>query len=400
MRKVLILILIITTGVLFFPLRVALAMPYFEDGTVTGENVNMRMRPTTDSPSIMMLQKGTRIGVFCEEEEGWYRVIYGNYRGYISVDHVFLRSANHLVGNVTESGLKLRQNPNTNSFIITTLDAGTGVTITDIVGDWYYVEVEPIWEDTDSDTEDETIDEDILEGYVHKDYISLSSRDTAITLLKKGMKGAAVRNMQQNLRKRGFLESSATGFFGDATEGAVKLFQKKAGLRADGVAGPKTLELLYSDIKISVTKAELYGIRGEVKLSSWDKIKNVFAKGTKALVTDVRTGKKFWAKRTGGHEHADTEPLTAEDTAIMKKIYGGKWSAERRPVWVTVGSVTYAGSMYGEPHGSSKISGNDYNGVFCLHFKGTRLHMDGTSRQDTVCPRHQAAVQYAYDKAR
>lgn len=315
-------------------------------------------------------------------------------------------SASFKVGHVKET-LKLRMNPGTYSAVIMTLDAGTGITIVDYIGNWYLIEV-VLTDDSDSNENTESehtedFDENephIVKGYVHKDYIQLSSGAVAVTLLKKGMSGASVRNMQQNLRKRGFLQTSATGFFGDATEAALKLFQKKAGISADGVAGPKTLEVLYSDKKISISQAERYGIKGEVKLSSWNSIKSIFDRGTKALVTDVRTGRQFWAQRTGGTYHADTEPLTANDTAIMKKIYGGSFTSERRPVWVTVGRTTYAASMYGEPHGSSRISGNNYNGVFCLHFKDSRLHLSGTDRAGTSCPRHQAAVQYAYNKGK
>jgi uncharacterized protein YgiM (DUF1202 family) len=176
----------------FTPLTTAYAMPYFEDGTITGDNVNMRMRPTTDSPSILMLKEGDRVGVFCEEVDGWYRIIYGNYRGYINSKFVFLPSANYKIGHVIEGGLNLRQNPGTYSNVIATLDAGTGVTITDISGDWYYIEVDVITQETETepttdDYEDEPLAQDVLKGYVQKDKIQLSSGDKVTTLLKKGM---------------------------------------------------------------------------------------------------------------------------------------------------------------------------------------------------------------------
>ncbi len=407
MKKIIILLLIVSiiSPLMLFTTR-AYAMPFFEDATVTGENVNVRMRPTVDSPSITTLQKGDRIGVFCEEIEGWYRIIYGNYRGYINKEFVFLPSESYKIGNVKET-LNLRQNPGTYSYIITTLDAGTGVVIKDYVGDWYYIEVELMSDDdTQEDTDDDQTEEDfydepqnVIGGYVHKDSIQLSSGDKVITLLKKGMSGASVRNMQQNLRKRGFLQASATGFFGEQTEAAIKLFQKKAHIKQDGVAGPKTLEVLFSDKKISISQAELYGIR-DVKLSSWNSIKNIFTRGTKALVTDVKTGRKFWVRRYGGTLHSDTEPLTANDTAIIKKNYGGHFSWHRRAIWVTVGGVTYAASMNFHPHGNYNIKNNNFNGHFCIHFKGSKLHLSGTSKAGTTCSVHQAAVQYAYNKGK
>lgn len=387
MRKAICLLLVLVTiAVLFAPLGSASAMPYFEDATVKGESVNMRMRPTTDSPVVIQLSQGDRIGVFCEEVEGWYRVIYGNYRGYINAEYVFLPSEDSMVGNATVS-INLRQNPGAYSNIVGTVSEGTGLTISDISGDWYLVESAPISEE-----------EEPVRGYAHKDNVKISKSNTPTTVYKLGMSGAQIRNIQQELRKRGFLDATATGFFGEATEGAVKLFQQKAGLSSDGVVGRKTYDVLFSDAKISVSRSELYGIR-DVKLSNWDSIKEVFTRGSKALVTDVRTGRQFWVKRYGGTYHADVEPLTSKDTATAKKNYGGSFSWDRRAIWVTVGSLTYAASMNFMPHANYSIKDNDYPGHFCIHFKGSRLHLSGTERAGTVCPVHQACVKYAYDKA-
>lgn len=67
---------------------------------------------------------------------------------------------------------------------------------------------------------------------------------TASTVLKKGSTGTAVRELQQKLKNLGYLTGSVDGSFGEATEKAVKAFQKAVGLYADGVAGTKTLEKL------------------------------------------------------------------------------------------------------------------------------------------------------------
>lgn len=69
----------------------------------------------------------------------------------------------------------------------------------------------------------------------------------AVTTLKRGMTSDAVKQMQTRLIALGYLDSKATGYFGSQTETAVKLFQKTCSLTADGVAGAKTLEKLYSD---------------------------------------------------------------------------------------------------------------------------------------------------------
>ena len=67
---------------------------------------------------------------------------------------------------------------------------------------------------------------------------------TPATVLKRGSTGTAVRELQQKLKNLGYLTGSVDGSFGEATEKAVKAFQKAVGLNADGVAGTKTLEKL------------------------------------------------------------------------------------------------------------------------------------------------------------
>lgn len=60
--------------------------------------------------------------------------------------------------------------------------------------------------------------------------------------LRKGDKGDAVRELQQLLIDRGYDlgKWGADGDFGNATEKAVKAFQKAAGLTQDGICGEKT----------------------------------------------------------------------------------------------------------------------------------------------------------------
>ncbi|MBQ4609827.1 MAG: spore cortex-lytic enzyme [Clostridia bacterium] len=56
-----------------------------------------------------------------------------------------------------------------------------------------------------------------------------------------GMRGEEVVRVQQKLRQWGYLEGEADGVFGQETYDAVVRFQKKNGLKADGVAGKDTL---------------------------------------------------------------------------------------------------------------------------------------------------------------
>ena len=61
------------------------------------------------------------------------------------------------------------------------------------------------------------------------------------TLSKYGSRGEEVREIQTRLKKWGYYNGNVDGIYGSQTRDAVIWFQKKNGLSADGIAGPKTL---------------------------------------------------------------------------------------------------------------------------------------------------------------
>lgn len=129
-------------------------------------------------------------------------------------------------------------------------------------------------------------------------------------------------------------------------------------------------------------------LKGEY-LDWFDKVDQIFEKGDVATVTDIATGNSFKVRRLYGRNHADSEPLTKEDTAIMKSIYGS-WSWNRRAIIVTIKGRNIAASMNGMPHGGEAIKNNGFKGHFCIHFKGSRTHAGNRSDKS-----HQAAVKKA-----
>lgn len=66
------------------------------------------------------------------------------------------------------------------------------------------------------------------------------------TTLRRDSSGSAVRKLQEDLHELDFYDGNITGNYGGLTQEAVRLFQKKHGLDADGVAGPKTLTKIAS----------------------------------------------------------------------------------------------------------------------------------------------------------
>ena len=67
----------------------------------------------------------------------------------------------------------------------------------------------------------------------------LPDRPASHVLLRRGMSGEAVRDLQRRLSALGY-PAEPDGVFGKATEKAVRAFQRGQGLDEDGIAGPKT----------------------------------------------------------------------------------------------------------------------------------------------------------------
>ena len=122
----------------------------------------------------------------------------------------------------------------------------------------------------------------------------------------------------------------------------------------------------------------------------WTEVDKLMPKGTVLSITDLETGLTFQGQRRAGSAHMDVQPLTKEDTAIMKTIYGGQWSWQRKAVLVKTPSGVVGASMHGMPHGGDGIPGNNFNGHFCIHFAGSITH--GSAHSD---PAHQVMAQKA-----
>ena len=79
-------------------------------------------------------------------------------------------------------------------------------------------------------------------AYTHDDYASAPFVQTAV--LKQGATGGEVKEVQRRLKQWGYYNGAVDGVYGPQTVAAVKAFQKKNGLKADGIAGKSTYEAL------------------------------------------------------------------------------------------------------------------------------------------------------------
>lgn len=261
------------------------------------------------------------------------------------------------------------------------------------------------------------------------------------------LNSSTVVQIQKSLMSLGYLSGSADGIFGKKTLSALVAFQRDSGLKPDGIYGSKTKSALSAAVQslgkrtytvskgdslwliarrfkttpeeiaransISVNKTLKIGqsltipsgktaiSRGIISGSrvsgamSWGSVNPMFKVKSWARITDVKTGSSFQVVRKGGSLHADVEPATQADTDIMKKIYGGSWSWERRAVIVSLSGVLIAASINGMPHGVGSIQNNGFPGHFCVHFLGSRIHRTRALDAD-----HQAMVRYASEHMR
>lgn len=141
-------------------------------------------------------------------------------------------------------------------------------------------------------------------------------------------------------------------------------------------------EAVYGITAPSVPKNPGFG-----ELLDWEYANWLFNHQSTAVIKDLETGITFNVYRIGGGSHADCEPLTADDTAIMKSLFGGEWSWQVRPVILQYQGREIAASMAGMPHAFDTVSGNNFNGMFDIHFLNSRTH-----NTDSKDPNHQQAV--------
>jgi peptidoglycan hydrolase-like protein with peptidoglycan-binding domain len=70
--------------------------------------------------------------------------------------------------------------------------------------------------------------------------------------LQLGSQGQAVLELEQLLTKLQVYRQPAKGFFNEAVEFSVKLFQYRVFLRSDGIVGPLTWQALYTEAPVNM----------------------------------------------------------------------------------------------------------------------------------------------------
>ena len=364
---------------LIFCLMLAFAPGAAASGTfLTTDGVNLRSGPALESSIIRTLNPNTRVEVLEHDPAGWSRVRVHGDVGFIRSDFLAISSGSGATFRTTD-GVNLRASASTDGRVLSIVNPNTTVTMLshDPAG-WSRVRVNG------------------TEGFIRSDFLSTSPIGTTVT-------GSG---------------SAAAADSSPASAGSSSASQPVATLYANGNvnmrSGPSTdhsiIRLLSHGTRVDVyeqntngwSKVKQNGTDGYIRsdllsaviVSSVESvdmsvIRTLTRNGNTIRVLDLRTGISYNLKIQSVNKHLDVETSTRADTDALLRTYNGTWSWSARPVWVTIGSRTFAGAMTGMPHASSTIPDNGMNGQVCLHFKNT----------ETNNKSYQADIRAAYAQA-
>lgn len=146
-------------------------------------------------------------------------------------------------------------------------------------------------------------------------------------ILKKGDHGIAVQELQHKLNTQG-AALSVDGWFGDATEAAIAIVQRRAGLVVDGVAGPKTMEALRGEDRIQrLRESDLQAAadRLGVPIACIKAVNDVESRGS-GFLADGRPAillERHIAYRQAAAAGMDAEGLAIRFPKLLSRARGG-----------------------------------------------------------------------------
>ena len=154
---------------------------------------------------------------------------------------------------------------------------------------------------------------------------ALFSKDAKPYTVKLGDKGTDVEGIQERLQELKYMKAGSTGYFGTDTETAVKSFQKRNGLSADGNVGDNTLEILYSE-DAKPAKTSSGGSSGGSSGSSGGSVGSSGGSGGSSGGTGGSSGSDVSEPPPGDPDDASADALIefAKTQLGKKYVRGGK----------------------------------------------------------------------------
>lgn len=158
----------IATIVLALSLTLAIAIPAAAatsgGGTVNASGLNLRTETDTSSTIKTVIPRGGSLVVIGVASNGWLKVWYKGYEGYVSPDYVTRVTTltyDFGTGTIKGSNVRMRSSASLSGSILGNYNSGTSMKVTGVSGEWYQV----VYNGTT--------------GYVHSDYMTLSTSGTS-----------------------------------------------------------------------------------------------------------------------------------------------------------------------------------------------------------------------------
>ncbi len=167
----------------------------------------------------------------------------------------------------------------------------------------------------------------------------LYSDDAKANYFERGEVNEKILSYQNRLKKLGYLTTEADGKYGNDTEAAVKRFQERSGLIADGYLGPQTIENLLSSN--AQANALMIGMKGT-------DVENV-QKRLKEL-NYLKSVDGYYGSNTEGAVRAFQERNSLSvDGKVGKRTMSLLTSDDAKKAGSTSGSSTSGGSSSSRP---------------------------------------------------
>lgn len=149
-------------------------------GLISGDNVNVRLKPELDAEVLKSLSKGIEVTIVDEDGDWLAIMLQQDLKGWIHKSYVSLKP-NHSNGKITGNNVNLRSLPSTNSQILTRFPLGSIVTIVGYEDGWYSV-----------------VTGTSQEGWVHQDFVSvvLDNADNATAVSRSANRSAGLVKLE------------------------------------------------------------------------------------------------------------------------------------------------------------------------------------------------------------
>ncbi|MEO1181796.1 MAG: peptidoglycan-binding protein, partial [Cyanobacteria bacterium J06636_28] len=217
--------------------------------------VNVRSGPGTEFPVVNRLSRGTEVDITGRYEGDWAQLNDGNWVAGFLIDSQRPVSSvgtvapgndfNAFINTPVGYNLNIRRGPGTQFAAVNTLARRTPIRVSGRVQNGWRQLVDGSW----------AAGNWIQVTRPAPQISSAPTPSTQGTDLRFGDRGPRVTDLQRRLQTLGYISSNAApdGVFAQNTQDAVIRFQQTNGLVADGIAGPRTLGVLYGSNALSAS---------------------------------------------------------------------------------------------------------------------------------------------------